>query len=390
MKNIKLRTSLVFVVAFALLVATSLAAGAADDTIKIGFFSPLSGHAAADGQSALYGAEIAVDFINQDGGINGKEVELINYDDAAQADQASSIARKLITRDKIDIGVSGSYSTPTRAAAGIFQSQGVPLVSAYAVHPSILEVGDLISRVGMGAPVQGVAGAILAVNELGAERIAVLTIDNDFGVALSEHFKDKAKELGAEIVFSKKFPLGETEFRGLLGSVKDADPDLIYATGYFSEAAHLVSQAKELDMYQQVIGQEGYDSPKFIELAGKAANGTIITTDLDRDSEREIVQRFLEEYEDRAGIPGDMVGASAFDAVKVAAYAIEESNSTNPEDIMEVINNIEDLDDVVTGPFYEFVGKEAVRPIEVQIVRGGEFHRLIKMVDEDIIYPPEE
>lgn len=390
MKNIKLRSLLAVSFAICLLVSMTFAGSAADNTVKIGFFSPLSGYAAADGRSALYGAQIAVDFLNENGGVNGKKVELINYDDGGQADQAASIARKLITKDKIDIGVSGSYSTPTRAGAGIFQSSGVPLVSAYAVHPSILEVGNLISRVGMGAPVQGVAGAILAVNELSAERIAVLTINNDFGVALSEHFKKKAKELGAKIVFNKKFSLGETEFRGMLGSVKDAKPDLIYATGYFSEAANLVSQAKELDIHQQIIGQEGYDSPKFIELGGKATNGTIITTDLDRDSEREIVQRFLAEYKERAGIPGDMVGASSFDAVRVAAYAIEIADSTNPEEVMKVINNIENLKEVVTGPFYDFVNKEAVRPIEVQIVRGGEFHRFMKMTSEDIIYPPEE
>ncbi|MBS3788937.1 ABC transporter substrate-binding protein [Candidatus Bipolaricaulota bacterium] len=385
----KIALSSIFFTVSTLLVLTLLVptAVAQEEPVKIGFFSPLSGFAAADGRSALYGAQIAVDFINENGGINGREVKLIHYDDAAQADQAASIARKLIERDKIDIGVSGSYSTPTRAAAGIFQSSNVPLISAYAVHPSIIETGDLISRVGMGAPVQGVAGAILAVEELGVRKIAILTIDNDFGVSLSEHFKEKAVELGAEIVFEKKFSLGESEFRGLLGSVKDANPELIYATGYFSEAAHLVSQAREMGIQAPIIGQEGYDSPKFIELAGRYANRTIITTDLNRDSDREIVHKFLEGYKERAGVPGDMVGASAFDGVQVAAYAIEKAG-TDPQAIMSAINGIKNLDTVVTGPFYEFKGREAIRPIEVQIVRGGEFHEFMVMKDKNIIYPP--
>lgn len=386
--KVKLRLSLLIVLSLIIMVSLSGITSAQQEPYKIGFFSPLTGFAAADGESALHGAQIAVDLINKTGGINGRPLKLVNYDDAAKADQAASIARKLIERDRVVIGISGSYSTPTRAAAGIFQQSGVPLISAYAVHPSIIATGDLISRVGMGAPVQGTAGAVLAVKELGARRIAILTMDNDFGVALSKYFKEKAVELGAKIVFEKKYPLGESEFRDLLTTVRDKNPDLIYATGYYSEAANLVPQARELGIRAPIIGQEGYDSPKFIELAGRHANGTIITTDLNRDSERKIVQKFLKEYKKVAGIPADMVGASAFDAVQVAAYAIEKAG-TDPQKIAKAINEIKNLQNVVTGPFYEFKNREAIRPIEVQIVRGGEFHQFMTFTDPEIIYPPE-
>ncbi len=361
---------------------------AAEETIKIGFFSPLTGFAAADGHAALTGAQIAVDFINAAGGIDGKMIELIYYDDAVKADQASAIARKLIEQHHVVIAISGSYSTPTRAAAKIFQEAGVPMISAYAIHPSIIETGDLIFRVGMGAPVEGVAGAHLAVEILGAKKIAVLTMDNDFGVSLSEWFVKTARELGAEIVFEKKFPLGEREFRAMLAQVRLKNPDLIWATGYYGEAAAIVSQARELGITAQILGQEGYDSPKFIELAGDASEGVIIVTDLNRDSEREIVQKFLAEYEKRAGHPADMVAASAFDAVKVAAYAISVAG-TDPERIAEAINGIRHMYDVVTGPFYAFLGREAIRPVEVQVVKGGEFHFFHTFYEPWIIIPPE-
>ena len=360
----------------------------AGETVKIGFFSPLTGFAAADGHAALIGAQIAVDFINAAGGINGKPVELVYYDDACRADQASAIARKLIEQDQVVIAVSGSYSTPTRAAAKIFQEAGVPMISAYAIHPSIIETGHLIFRVGMGAPVEGVAGAHLAVEILGAKRIAVLTMDNDFGVSLSEYFVKTAKELGAEIVFEKKFPLGEREFRAMLAQVKLKNPDLIWATGYYGEAASIVSQARELGIEATILGQEGYDSPKFIELAGEAAEGVIIVTDLNRDSDREIVQKFLAEYEKRAGHPADMVAASAFDAVKVAAHAIAVAG-TDAEAIAKAINDIRHMYDVVTGPFYAFLGREAIRPVEVQIVKEGAFRFFHTFTEPEIIIPPE-
>jgi len=239
----------------------------------------------------------------------------------------------------------------------------------------------------MGAPVEGVAGAHLAVEILGAKRIAVLTMDNDFGVSLSEYFKETALKLGAEIVFEKKFPLGEKEFRAMLAQVKLKKPDLIWATGYYAEAANIVSQARELGITVPILGQEGYDSPKFIELAGEAAEGVIIVTDLNRDSKREIVQKFLAEYEKRTGIPADMVAASAFDAVKVAAYAIAQGG-TDPEAIAQAIEGIRHMYDVVTGPFDAFLGREAIRPVEVQIVKGGAFHFFHTFTEPEIIIPP--
>jgi len=383
----KIKTVGILLISALILVGGALSV-AAVDTIKLGLFVPLTGFAAADGASALNGAQIAVDLINQNGGINGKKVELVYYDDSAKADQASTIARKLIEQDKVVMGISGTYSTATRAAAQIFQSSGVPMISSYAIHPSIIETGDLIFRVGMGAPVEGVAGAYLAVEKLGAKKIAILTIDNDFGVSLTEAFKAKVLELGAQIVFEKKYPLGECEFRDVLSTIAIKNPDVIWAPGYYEEAAHIVSQAKELGITATVIGQEGYDSPKFIELAGDAAEGTIIVTDLNRDSQVPIAKQFLAEYKARTGLDADMVGASAFDAVQMAAYAIGEAG-TDPQGIAQALNGIRHYDDVVSGPFYTFLSREAVRPVEVQIVKDGAFHFYMTFTDPAIIIPPE-
>ncbi len=357
-------------------------------TIKIGIFSPTTGFAAADGTSALHAAELAVKFINEAGGINGKKIELIHYDDAAKPDQAVSVAHKLIEQDKVVAAISGSYSGATRAAAAVFQEAGVPMISAYAVHPDITKTGDMIFRVGALADVEGRAGGALVVDKLGAKRVAILTIDNDFGRALTEGFKAYAIPKGVEIVLEEKYPLGETDFRPLLEKIKEANPDVIWATAYYAEAANLVRQAKEAGVTAQIVGQEGYDSPKFIELAGDAAEGVIIVTDLNRDSDREIVQKFLSEYKKAYNLDADMVGASAFDAVQVLAYAIEKGG-TDPQKIVEAIAGIENFDQAVTGPILRYTpGREVVRPIGSQIVRDGAFHFFAEFTDPELITPP--
>ncbi len=123
-------------------------AAAKGEPIKIGFFSPLTGPTAADGQSAFNSAKLAVKLINDAGGIKGRPLELINYDDAGKPDQAASIARKLIESDKVIAAISGAYSGPTRAAAPVFQQVGMVMLSSYAIHPDITNSGDKIFRIG--------------------------------------------------------------------------------------------------------------------------------------------------------------------------------------------------------------------------------------------------
>ena len=380
-------TSMLLVTAiFALL---SGCAPKAPEVYKIGFFSPTTGPAAADGTSALHAAQLAVKFINEAGGIKGKKLELIHYDDAAKPDQAVSVVRKLIEQDKVIAVISGSYSGATRAAAGVCQEAGIVMLSAYAIHPDITRTGDKIFRVGTLGTVEGKVGGALVVDKLGAKRVAILTIDNDFGRALTEGFKSYLEGKDVQIVFEEKYPLGETEFKAILQRVKEANPDVLFASGYYSEAANLVRQAKEIGLTAQIVGQEGYDSPKFLELAGDAAEGVIIVTDLNRDDPREIVQKFLAEYQKEYGIPADMVGASAFDAVQILAWAIEKGGPTT-DGIVKALKELKNFDKAVTGPIlYYTPGREAVRPVGAQIVRGGAFHYFAHFDDPALITPPQ-
>jgi len=374
-----------------LLLMVSLVAaqcGGAKETgpIKIGFFSPTTGFAAADGTSALQSAQLAVKMINEKGGVLGRQLELVHYDDAAKPDQASSIARKLVEQDKVVAGISGSYSGATRAAAPIFQEAGIPMISAYAIHPEITATGDKIFRVGTLASVEGRVGAELAGKVLNAKKVAILTIDNDFGVSLTEGFKAHATELGLEIVLEEKYPLGETEFRPIIGKIIAANPDVVYATGYYNEAANFVSQARDEGLTATIIGQEGYDSPKFIELAGDAAEGVIITTDLNRDSDREITKLFLQRYKSEYGEDADMVGASAFDAVQVLAYAIGKAGSTDPAAITKAIAELKDFENVASGPFWYYTpAREVVRPVGAQVVKDGAFHFFHEFDDKALV-----
>ena len=356
------------------------------ETIKVGFFSPQTGFAASDGTAALHGATLAVQFVNEKGGVIGKKIELVNYDDASKPDQAANVAQKMTQSDKVVVGVSGSYSFLTRPAAVIFQRAKVPLMTAYAVHPRITETGEYVFRTGVPSQVEGGAAAWTVSNVMKVKRVALITMDNDAGAALADGFKKTAKSFGIEVVTEEKYSLSDKDLRPLLNRIKGMDVGAIYANGFYAQAAMLANQRQELGIKIPVLGMEGFDSPKFFELSKPgAAEGVMITTALDRGSSNPVVQRFLRDYQKAYGVSADMVAASSFDAVVVLAEAINRAGSVNPDSIVKALHSIKRLEGVTTGPFLGFTeGGDVIKPVVVQKVIGGEWNS-VAIIDDPAI-----
>jgi branched-chain amino acid transport system substrate-binding protein len=370
----------------------ALSAGA-QDTIKIGFFAPITGPAAADGASAKNAVELGLKEVNDAGGVRGKKVELIVYDDRLNPQEAVAIANKLIEKDKVVGVASGSYSGPTRVSAPIFQKAGMPMVAGYAVHPDVTwdpnqkKPNDYCFRNGFLGEIEGAAAAEFAVKNLKAKKISLIFMDNDFGRAISSGFAEKAEKLGATILTKQmyKFP-GEKDFRPFLTRIKEGNPDVIFAAGYYNEAASIVRQSKELGIRSQILGEEGFDSPKFLEIAGPAAEGVIIATNLDRDDPRPLVQNFLKNYRKAYGEDADMVGASSYDAFMILVKAIEKAG-TDPKAIQKALLETKDYNGL-TGKISRFVQGEVVKPVQIQVVKDGKFRRLTVIDNPEVITPP--
>ncbi len=381
-----------FTVAAALLFAFA-APGFGQDTIKIGFFAPITGPAAADGASAKNAVELGVKEVNDAGGVKGKKVELIVYDDRLNPQEAVAVANKLIEKDKVVGVVSGSYSGPTRVTAPIYQKAGMPMVAGYAVHPDVTwdpkakKVNDYIFRNGFLAEIEGAAAAEFAVKNMNAKKISLIFMDNDFGRAISSGFAERAEKLGASILTKQmyKFP-GEKDFRPFLTRIKEGNPDLIFAAGYYNEAASIVRQAKELGVKSRIMGEEGFDSPKFLEISGPAAEGVVIATNLDRDDPRPVVQNFLKNYRQSYGEDADMVGASSYDAFMILVNAVKQAG-TDPKAIQKALAGTKDYNGL-TGKISKFVQGEVVKPVQIQVVKDGKFHRMGIVDNPEVITPP--
>ena len=366
--------------------ATSFAAAAGAPSIRIGLHAPLTGFAAADGKSALQGAELAVAQVNAAGGVNGRMLELVVEDDQARADQAVPLANKFLGSG-LKVVISGSYSAPTRAAAAVFQKAQVPYISAYALHPDITRAGNYVFRTSFTGEVQGKAAAKFIGEILKRRRVTLITLNNDFGQSLSAGFRSVAGQFGLQIVNEYSYAIGDRQFGSIVASVKRDDPAVLYVSGYFFTGGPLLAQLRSGGVTAPVVGTEGFDTYEFIAIAKDAAEGVMITTSLDRDSTAPAVRRFIDEYEARFKTPANMVAASTHTAVAVAAEALRRAGPDDPAKIRSAIAAIRDFD-VSTGRIAFNELGEIRKAAQIQIIRGAAFHHLATIDDPVLLAPP--
>lgn len=354
--------------------------------IKIGFFAPESGFAAADGESAYDAAQLAVKDINTAGGVNGSQISLVNYDDASDAKQAVTIATKLTTQDNVTAVVSGSYSDQTLAAAPIFQRAGVPMLAAYAVNPGIPATGDFIFQQDFTGQVEGKAAAYALIKDLGATKVAIVAIKNDFGSALVDGFTSEANALGATVVATDSNDFGEKDFTPILQRDVSQGADGVFMAQYYSEAQQFITNWNALGLTMPLVGTEGVDSTtQFFEPVGKAANGMVFTTPFNRDSTDPGVRSFVQAFTAAYGHAPDMVAATAYDSFMVLKQAM--AKGTSPDQIKTGIASTTNFVGVTgTIQSYNSTG-EVVKAVELQIIKDGAVHHYGDVTDPAIITP---
>jgi len=358
--------------------------------IKIGFQVPLTGPAATDGKSAQIACEMAIEDINAAGGVLGQKLQLVTYDDQAKSDQAIFTANKLIGEDGVKLVVNGSYSASGRAAAPVFQKAGVVMIAAYGVHPDITRAGDYMFRLVHLGPPQGAATALYIGETLGLKKISTITMDNDYGQATMDGFLEAAPKYGIEVLNKYSYSLKDRQFGSIVASVKRDNPDGVYATGYFFTGGPLVAQLRAAGITVPIVGSQAFDSEKFIEIAGPAAEGTYIIDSFDRDRKDEALQKFFTGFKERAGYAPEGVAAITYSAVKLMADGIKRANSAEPDKVRDALAATKDFP-LLEGSMNGFNSlHEMIMPIHVNEIKDGKFKPAGEVGDLNAFAPPEK
>ncbi|HET7536922.1 MAG TPA: ABC transporter substrate-binding protein [Candidatus Didemnitutus sp.] len=345
----------------------------AEETIKIGEYASLTGKEAAYGQTSHKGILMAVEEINAHGGVLGKKIELVTEDDQSKQGESATAVKKLISRDKVVAVLGEVASIRSLEAAPVCQTNRIPMVSSASVNSQVTAKGDYIFRVCFVDSFQGGVLATFALNTLKAHRVAVLTsVSNAYSVGMTKIFKEHFIAGDGTIVADQKYNEGDKDFRAQLTAIKAANPDAIIATGYYTEAALICVQARQLGLNIPIFGGDGWDAPALLEIGGKAMEGTYFSTHYSPDNPSPAVQEFNQHYRARWGEQPDAWAALGYDSAQVLADAIQHAGVVSPSKIRDALAGTTDFP-AVTGKITIDENRNASKSAVILTVKDGKY-----------------
>lgn len=343
------------------------------EPIRIGHFASLTGDTATFGQSADAGIRLAIEEINAAGGVLGRPLVLISEDDRSITEEARTAAQKLIQRDGVVALLGEVASSRSLAAAPEAQRAGIPMITPASTNPKVTEVGDYVFRTCFIDPFQGAVMARFAFEDLGARRVAILSdFKQDYSVGLAEFFRKTFRELGGEIVADERYTSGDIEFRAQLTTIRGARPDAVFVPGYYTEVGLIAKQARELGIDVPLLGGDGWDSAKTLEIGGDAVEGYYFSNHYAADSDNPRVQAFVRRFEERHGSRPDAMAALGYDAAGILADAIRRAGTTDGPALRDAIAATRDYEGV-TGRITIDADRNARKDAVVLKIEGGRF-----------------
>jgi branched-chain amino acid transport system substrate-binding protein len=296
-------------------------------TIKVAWVGPLSGNYASFGGQNMRGVELAVEKINAEGGINGKQIELIVEDTQADQKQFLSAVQKLSTVDNVNVILTSQY-TELFAARGIAERNNFVMINAIDASGELAEQGDNIFGIGIYDEGIGFSLAEFAVKEAGHKRVGIVFLNSEAIYTLfKSSFKERFEELGGRIVFEEGYSADESDFRTIVEKVKSQDIDALFILN-FDEGGFLLRQARELGFEKPFLGIDVFSSQQFLDNAGTAVEGAAFTfwTPPENPEYRAFSQAFEEKYGKELVEP--LFASTGFDAMNAVALAIERGGTS--------------------------------------------------------------
>jgi len=348
-----------------------------ENVLTLGEFASLTGTTATFGQSMNDGVQLALEEVNKTGGLLGKQVEVIVEDDQSKPEEARTAVLKLIKQNQVKALIGEVASSRSLAAAPEAQKNKIPMISPASTNPKVTEVGDYIFRACFVDTFQGASMARFAFNDLGLRKVAILyDIKNDYSVGLMEFFEKTFKELGGEIVAKQSYSEGDIEFRAQLTDIKSAAPQAIYVPGYYTEVGLIARQARDLGLNVPLMGGDGWDSPKTLEIGGAAVEGSYFSNHYSADDPSPVVQDFIKKYRAKFGKVPDAMAVLGYDAANILFDAIKRAGSDEGPKIRDALAATKDFQGV-TGSITMDAQRNAKKKIVILKIEGGKvkFHK---------------
>jgi branched-chain amino acid transport system substrate-binding protein len=367
----KKRLGRVVVAILVLLLALGTAAWAADP-IFIGVSAPLTGNYAEYGQNWKKAMDLGLGWINAAGGVNGRPIELIYTDSRSDPKESAAVAQKYVSDKRIVATMGDFTSTACMAAQPIYDRGGLVQLSPTASHPkfapgSIWSFGIIGTQAG-----EGPFMANYAVKMLGKKKIAVLYINNDWGIATKDYFVNAAKEMGAEILAVEAFFETDKDFTGVLTKLRGYKPELLYIPSMYNEMALIAKQREKLGWMDVLISGPGsLYSPKLLEIGGASVNGLYTSAVFFPKDPRPEVQKFVKGFEEKYKSTPNMFAAIAYDGINLMADVLRKAG-TDRKAIRDGLEKTKNFPGV-TGKITFTERRDVLKDYRHLVIKNGEF-----------------
>lgn len=343
------------------------------DTIKIGVAAPFTGDYAQFGEYTKHGVELAVEEINAAGGILGKQIEIVYGDDKGDSKEAVSVAQKFASDSSITGIVGHFFSGCTLAAGPIYQQNNIPAIAVASTNPDVPKIGDYIYRINVGDNYQGSQLAELLTSK-GYSKVSLIYDNSDYGKGVSDVFTDSFTGLGGEVLVNESYIGGQDkDFSIILTKIKDSETELIILASYYSEAALIVKQAKNLGLDIPFYASDSLYTEDFINLAGSDAEGTHVVCYFHESDPSEAAQEFIKKFTEKYDQKVDSWSPYCYDAMYVMAKAIEKAGTTDRTAVKEAIASTTGFQGATGVTSFEGSREPVGKDLIILIVKDGEY-----------------
>lgn len=348
------------------------AAAEAADPILIGHYGSLTGAQATFGISTSNGIKLAIKEFNAAGGLNGRMIELREYDTKGDTREAGTVVQRLVSRDKVAAVLGEVASGLSLAGAPICQQAGVPMISPSSTNPRVTKVGDMISRVCFIDPFQGYVCAKFAADMRKAKKVATLYDQAaPYSAGLATEFKKAFTKMGGQITTEQTYNEGDQDFNAQLATIRATNPDIIFVPGYYTDVANIAIQARKLGIAAPLLGGDGWDSTKLTEIGGKAIEGSFYSNHYSQEDPAPQIQTFISKYKaDYDNQVPDGLAALGYDAANLLFDAMKRAKSLDGKELAAAIAATKDFKGV-TGTITIDKDRNAVKPAVMLEVKGG-------------------
>lgn len=359
----------------------------AEPEIRIGYVDTMTGDGAHLGQSSKQGFELAINEINQTGGLLGRKIRLITLDDQGKPEETAIATTKLIQENHVHVLLASVFSTRAMAAAPIAQEYGIPTIASSATHPKLTELGNTVFRSGYADPFQGIAMAHFAHRILKSKKAVLISdIKSDHSVGLTRAFRKIFESLGGTVINMVSYSGNDNDYRSLLTNIKSKSPDIIYVPGYYGDVGLIARQARELGIQSTFLGSGAWDSPTLLSIAGNSIDKSYFTAQFFPESKSRNRHPFSENFKKTYGRNPDGHAATAYDAIQVLKDAVTRAGSLEAKKLCNALTQTKNVKGV-SGAITLNSQRNAVRPSMIVEANHGQF-KLFGIMSPDFTFEP--